>query len=90
MAKNPKKYQPCTLEIRLDFNNDILVWDNTLGASDCVATACQPALEDNTYVIRAFSAEPANIANRTAPEGQSYICVCGRTLIQGDPKLIVR
>jgi len=91
MAKNPQKFKPCSLEITLDLNNDILVWDNTDGASDCIATFCMPALEKDSYFIPAFSAVSANPANRTTdPRGQSYKCVCGRLHIEGDPKLIVR
>lgn len=85
-----KPYKPCSLKIELDLKKDVLIWDNTEGQYECIATNCQPALKDNTYVIPAHGTANGYPAHMTDPSGQTYICVCGRETIKTDPKLIVK
>jgi hypothetical protein len=85
-TKGKKKHSMCE-DIEDLVVGDVLVWDNTSGATDCVVTKCQPALESDTYTIPAHKTMDAKAV---AKSNQKYHCKCNRHGKEGDPKLIVR
>jgi hypothetical protein len=85
-TKSKKKHLVCEDIVDLVVG-DVLVWDNTSGAADCVVTECKPALENDSYTIPAYKTTDANVV---AKSKQTYHCKCHKQGKEGDPKLIVR
>ena len=81
-----KKHSMCE-DIEDLIVGDVLVWDNTGGPHNCVVTKCKPALEKDSYTIKAGRTKDANVV---AKSSQTYHCTCGKRGKEGDPKLIVK
>jgi hypothetical protein len=84
-ANSRKKHTVCE-DITDLVVGDVLVWDNSSGNTDCIATKCQPALENDSYTILAHKTKDANVV---ATSNQTYKCKCHKHT-ESDPKLIVK
>lgn len=85
--RNGKKKHSMCEDITDLVVGDVLVWDNTSGATDCVVTKCKPALEFDSYTILAYQTTDAKAV---AKSDQCYHCKCKKHGKENDPKLIVR
>ena len=65
---------------------DVLVWYNPDATHNCTVTGCQPALERDTYHIKAGKKERANTHKKSK---QKYHYDCSELKAVGDGKLIV-